>query len=1201
LTWPFVKSNEDHTQNLGIGKLISNDEVIATIQYFDSPTKISVEIEVSSSSVEPSLLMRQTRAYYDDPDQGWRVGRVIAVDEINDEVYIRFPGMDEEKLNTANIYVRWQKPVQDPSHYLSQFLSETSLFSESRHKFMATLNSQRKACKGLSALISSRIELHPHQILVIQKVLQDPVQRYLLADEVGLGKTIEAGVIIRQRVLDNPRTHKIIILVPPQLRLQWREEMETKFSLTSQLEAESVLIIPSDDPDRLNTELASADMIVIDEAHHVGTNDKIHRILLKNIQEIPSVILLTATPVLNNEKKYLQILNLLDPVVYSLDRTEEFSNKIKNRQKLAGNVSQLVPSNIFILDAYIADLKGMFPSDAILASACEELGKSLANGLLDENDPIFLKQLNTLKSHVSETYRLDRRILRNRRQNVEGGLTPERVGVHFLDYSSSDKADICARVDHWRTECMSEFYGREDAPEYLNFSQFFADLVEASAVSRKNLLKLISDRENVSGDPAFASEAEWINSLKIYLKEYLTDEDRVAELLRSLEDLIVGHKVIIFCNDQEIARDVTLYLRIHAAYNICHHNPDKHETKEIMGPEDEKENWRQFLYSNDHPVLVCGDIAEEGLNLQGGNKCIIHFDLPFNPNRIEQRIGRLDRFGDNEKIKSFVIRCTDDPYEMAWSKVLDKGLSVFDRSIASLQYIIEEQLEKTRSNFLNEGEDALKQLTESLSDEDGIVSKELEEIRNQEILDSLESVSEEDDDFMELDDVDSNWQSIQDAIQNWACKVLQLRKMFDDPNRQVINFPPFFNAINLEENERETRNIISTWLGNNQNEKIYDQSKRMIVPVGTGSERIAFLENAIINYLYQETIIPESQNQISDTSDRENFLGYIKAMIGTLIIQYGGARLAVEDICRFKYDPLTSLIPANYFAESVSRSVIDNSHPRARNGYLTFPYTARRLTVTAGKNPKLRLLRYGEELISSLTAITEIEDRGKSSALWRQVKNYTPKNRIADLFFRCGFLIEADCVAVYDYLSKNKNTEYDASLKETLRRRGDMVFPGFYETIWLDEELNLIDDKFISENLTWQYGGNNTRENHKNWDIKTRETWQKLFSKLPDFHDIWQDLVLAVPEKGKKALILKTDLSNKSLEAVSKMKAIDERRFAQLNTRIANPDSPSKIADQVSLKREKNISKFLEEGVKNPKITLDAIAGVFLSNQDIGS
>ena len=97
----------------------------------------------------------------------------------------------------------------------------------------------------MSALFSSIIELEPHQVEVVRRVLQDPVKRYLLADEVGLGKTIEAGVLIRQYVQDDP-DHRIVVLVPAPLIAQWRGERCRRFLLSEEL-VESVLTVASDD------------------------------------------------------------------------------------------------------------------------------------------------------------------------------------------------------------------------------------------------------------------------------------------------------------------------------------------------------------------------------------------------------------------------------------------------------------------------------------------------------------------------------------------------------------------------------------------------------------------------------------------------------------------------------------------------------------------------------------------------------------------------------------------------------------------------------------------------------------------------------------------------------------------------------------------------------------------------------------------
>lgn len=94
----------------------------------------------------------------------------------------------------------------------------------------------------MSGLISSLIELEEHQAEVVKRVLQDPVQRYLLADEVGLGKMIEAGVLIGQYTLDAPADHRVLVVAPPPLVMQWRRELRRRF-LLGHLLGESIRVV----------------------------------------------------------------------------------------------------------------------------------------------------------------------------------------------------------------------------------------------------------------------------------------------------------------------------------------------------------------------------------------------------------------------------------------------------------------------------------------------------------------------------------------------------------------------------------------------------------------------------------------------------------------------------------------------------------------------------------------------------------------------------------------------------------------------------------------------------------------------------------------------------------------------------------------------------------------------------------------------
>ena len=120
----------------------------------------------------------------------------------------------------------------------------------------------------MSALLPSAIELEAHQIEVVRRNPPDPIQRYLLADEVGLGKTIEAEILIRQCLLDAGPADRVLVIVPNSLVRQWRFELETKFFLGDRLN--SVLhVVALSDHKRIIRQLKGVSMLVVDKAHHL--------------------------------------------------------------------------------------------------------------------------------------------------------------------------------------------------------------------------------------------------------------------------------------------------------------------------------------------------------------------------------------------------------------------------------------------------------------------------------------------------------------------------------------------------------------------------------------------------------------------------------------------------------------------------------------------------------------------------------------------------------------------------------------------------------------------------------------------------------------------------------------------------------------------------------------------------------------------
>ncbi|WP_168565184.1 hypothetical protein [Crateriforma spongiae] len=191
---PFVESSEN---GYGIGKVISIDGETAIDEYYRSPVdKEPVRRQVATHSLSRKRQHQETRAYYRTPETGsTEVGRVLHYQE-GDELYlVRFPNDQPRMLSSDEFEVRCRLPISEPTDHLASQVNETAFWYEARSGFMKHLLEQHCKSGCLSALLSSSIEIVAHLASVVRRVLMAPFQRYLLADEVGLGKMIEAGVL----------------------------------------------------------------------------------------------------------------------------------------------------------------------------------------------------------------------------------------------------------------------------------------------------------------------------------------------------------------------------------------------------------------------------------------------------------------------------------------------------------------------------------------------------------------------------------------------------------------------------------------------------------------------------------------------------------------------------------------------------------------------------------------------------------------------------------------------------------------------------------------------------------------------------------------------------------------------------------------------------------------------------------------------
>jgi ATP-dependent helicase HepA len=457
---------------------------------------------------------------------------------------------------------------------------------------------QRSGARGL---MGSRTSLLPHQVYIASEVGRRYAPRVLLADEVGLGKTIEAGMIIHQQLLTG-RIARVLILVPPGLLHQWLVEMLRRFNLRFALfDAERIAQLDADNPfeteqlvlcstdlfdldaDLQSLALASSwDLVVVDEAHHLHwSEDEVgddYRFIEALAQQTSGLLLLTATPEQIGQASHFARLRLLDSSRFhdlATFRSEEQGYRTLNT----------------LVDAVES---GQRPS---------ELPSDINPG---DSDQTIIEQL--LDRHGT-----GRVLLRNTRETVKG--FPHRV-LHS--------------------------YSLPPPEEYIH--------AETALLEKLH------------------PEAPYIDD------SWLDFDPRVTWLVQTLKDLRPA-KVLVICAQANTALALEHYLHLRAGIRSAAF----YEDLSII------ERDRAAAYFADEiqgaQTLVCSEIGSEGRNFQFAHHLVL-FDLPLNPDLLEQRIGRLDRIGQVQDIEIHVPYM-ENTAQQSLFEWYDRGLNLFCDSCSS--------------------------------------------------------------------------------------------------------------------------------------------------------------------------------------------------------------------------------------------------------------------------------------------------------------------------------------------------------------------------------------------------------------------------------------------------------------------------------------------------------------------------------------
>lgn len=491
---------------------------------------------------------------------------------------------------------------------------------------------------SLTGLTGGRVSLIPHQLYIAEEVGQRFAPRVLLADEVGLGKTIEAGLIIHQQLVTG-RAQRVLIIVPEPLMHQWLVEMLRRFNLhfsifdndrcvesanedehNNPFSSEQLVLVNLDfiskNPQWHDALLAESwDLMVVDEAHHLAwqvDNVSIEYQCVEQLaQNIPGVLLLTATPDQLGHEGHFARLKLLDA-----DRFfdyQKFVEEESNYQQVADAANAIIAGDILnkIQQQTLSDL--LKESDvSILISDFNR--DAMADDSSVPEGEIHSNAGQQLLDQLLDRHGTGRILFRNSRNTIKGFPT---------------------RVLHATPLALPELY-QAQISNFIN-----SDEVEKLTQSKRA-------KDLFTPEILFALDTH---------SSHWTDidprVDYLISLLQSLNDNIDNNgkgskeKLLVICAHAQTAIDLEKALRVKAGIRAAVF----HEGLSIF---DRDKAAAYFAQGEDSAqILLCSEIGSEGRNFQFAHHLVL-FDLPTNPDLLEQRIGRLDRIGQKQTINLHV-------------------------------------------------------------------------------------------------------------------------------------------------------------------------------------------------------------------------------------------------------------------------------------------------------------------------------------------------------------------------------------------------------------------------------------------------------------------------------------------------------------------------------------------------------------------
>lgn len=482
----------------------------------------------------------------------------------------------------------------------------------------------------IRGFIGGRIHLIPHQLYIAKEVVSLRRKRVLLADEVGLGKTIEACLILHQ-LLVSEYAVRVLVLVPESLVHVWFVELLRKFNLSFRIYNEESYQTTTDGTEQRNvffddqlilgsidffatnpsvhrdTLEAQWDLLIVDEAHGLFAGSAQFSLVESLSFRCKDILFLTATPQRHGQRNHFQRLHVLDPARYVY--YDNFIKEMQQHEEVAHITGRILDNEEFTEKDTEALLR-LFPDCSDILDAYTK-------------SPVHATQARRqLVAGLIDRYGIGRAMFRNTRCGV-GGFPPRTVVLAPIDASEQTQKQVTGefQVDSGRPHTQSYEYTTD-----------------------QRLL--------------------WLITL-LYAKK--------------------TEKFLLICHSREKTQAIVSALKQKTTINVA----EFHEQLTLL-QRDRQAAW--FTEDDGARILVCSEIGSEGRNFQCADNLVL-WDIPLQPDLIEQRIGRLDRIGRSKVVVIYLPYIRNTPYATL-VRVFHEGLDLFSHSLSGANEMVEKISDK---------------------------------------------------------------------------------------------------------------------------------------------------------------------------------------------------------------------------------------------------------------------------------------------------------------------------------------------------------------------------------------------------------------------------------------------------------------------------------------------------------------------------